>query len=226
MCPPEEEAPYGIAPSSSEQVKAGKPRLNLPNRLTVIRIGLAFVFIALLSVEHFASYLLGYLVFIAATITDYYDGKIARARNLETNFGRLFDPVADKILISAAFIMLMLMEKDLYVPGWTVVVIIGREFLVTGARSLAASEGVVIAANRWGKTKAVFQMVYVYCFLGLVVLKHGAVAMMPSLDASLLTEIVRRASFWCAILVAGYTVYSGVQFARLNWDLLHLGDTR
>jgi CDP-diacylglycerol--glycerol-3-phosphate 3-phosphatidyltransferase len=200
--------------------------LNLPNKLTLARFVLTFIFILLLSYENVATYSAAYVVFLVATITDYYDGKIARSRNLVTNFGKLMDPVADKVLISAAFIMLMLMGKDLYIPGWTVVVVIGREFLVTGARSLAASEGMVIGANRWGKTKAVFQMVYVYCFLGFVVLKELAIAAQLRLDYSLISSWLRWTSLFCAIAVAVYTVYSGVQFARINWGLLRLGEER
>lgn len=216
----------GAQREKNSQRGTGRVGLNLPNKLTLARFFLTFVFILLLSYEHVATYLAAYLVFIAATITDYYDGKIARSRNLVTNFGKLMDPVADKVLISAAFIMLMLMGKDLYIPGWTVVVVIGREFLVTGARSLAASEGVVIGANRWGKTKAVFQMVFVYCFLGFVVLKELAIAAQLPVDYALVSTWLRWSSFFCAIAVAVYTVYSGVQFARINWGLLRLGEER
>jgi len=186
---------------------------------------MTFIFIALLSYEHVVTYTAGLLVFILATITDYYDGKIARERNLVTNFGKLMDPVADKVLIVSAFIMLMLMEKDLYIPGWTVVVVIGREFLVTGARALAASEGSVIGANRWGKTKAVFQMIYVYCFLGVVVIKSLAQYLGMPIQEHYVSHLIRHASYWCAIAVAAYTVYSGVQFARVNWATLRLGDS-
>ena len=126
--------------------------MNLPNQLTVARFIMALVFVVLMSFHHVVAQSLGYLLFIAATITDFYDGKIARDRNLVTNFGKLLDPVADKVLVVAAFIMLM-KNPYLSVPGWTVVAILAREFLITGARSLAASEGVVIAANKWGKTK-------------------------------------------------------------------------
>jgi len=202
--------------------------MNLPNQLTVARFLMALVFVALMSVPSVVCHFLAYLLFIAATITDFYDGKIARDRNLITNFGKLLDPVADKVLVVAAFIMLMENEY-LRVPGWTVVVILAREFLVTGARSLAASDGVVIAANKWGKKKAVYQMVYVFTFLFLAIVAHvldtfGGVAVRFPSAVSLAKALIRDASFWAIVLVAAYTVYSGVQFARVNWRALNIGN--
>ena len=147
--------------------------MNLPNKLTVARCFMALIFVGLMSFENAFCYLAAYFLFVAAAITDYYDGKIARERNLVTNFGKLLDPVADKVLMVAALIMLMTIP-DLRIPGWTIVLILGREFLVTGARSLAAAEGAVIAANKWGKTKTVLQMVYVSAFL--------LVALFPALN--------------------------------------------
>ncbi len=196
-------------------------RMNLPNRLTVARMLLTFLFIVLLSFENLFCLTLGYLVFIGATITDYYDGKIARKRNLVTNFGKLIDPVADKILVAAAFVMLMLLD-DLHIPGWVVVVIIGREFLVTGARSLAASDGVVIGANVWGKSKAIIQMAYVYCFLGLVILKDLLDWVVPGDLVRWFGGAVKTSSLWAAVAVALLTVYSGFQFAWINWKALKL----
>lgn len=196
--------------------------MNLPNRLTVARMGMVLLFIVLLSFENLPCLILGYLVFLAATITDYYDGKIARDRNLITNFGKLLDPVADKILIAAAFVMLMLFE-DLRIPGWVVVVIIAREFLVTGARSLAASEGIVIGANVWGKIKAVLQMTYIYCFLGFVILKDMLGWAVSAEVLRVYGQLLKVGSFWAAIVVALFTVYSGLQFARINWKALKLG---
>lgn len=195
--------------------------LNLPNQLTLLRLLMTPLLLILLSIDSLGCYIAGYAVFIAATITDYYDGKIARARNLITNFGKLMDPLADKILISTVFIMMVGMP-DLAVPRWTVVVIIAREFLVTGARSLAASEGVVIPANKYGKTKAVLQMVYVHVFLGLLILKHVVTLWYPEATAEY-AWVLQQSSFGAIILVALYTVYSGVRYAQLNWHVLRLG---
>ncbi len=194
--------------------------MNLPNKLTVARMVMAFVFVALLSFDHVVCLALGYALFIAASITDIIDGRIARSRNLVTNFGKLLDPVADKILVAAGFTMARLLP-DLMLPGWVVVSIIGREFLVTGARSLAASEGIVIAANRWGKLKAVFQMGYIYVFLGLVLVNRIIEVAAP--DWLAYTQLaVRQASLWAGIFVAGITIYSGYQFAVINWRALRV----
>ena len=213
-------------PTTKNAPQNGTPRkpdavLNLPNQLTLLRLLMTPLLLALLSIDSLACYIVGYALFIAATITDYYDGKIARARNLITNFGKLMDPLADKILISTVFIMMVGMP-DLAVPRWTVVVIIAREILVTGARSLAASEGVVIPANKYGKTKAVLQMVYVHVFLGLLILKHVVALWYPEVTAEY-AWVLQQSSFGAIIIVALYTVYSGVRYAQLNWHVLRLG---
>jgi CDP-diacylglycerol--glycerol-3-phosphate 3-phosphatidyltransferase len=194
---------------------------NLPNQLTLLRLLMTPVLLALLSVDSLPTYAVGYALFIVASLTDYYDGKIARERNLITNFGKLMDPLADKILISTVFIMMVGMP-DLIVPRWTVVIIIAREFLVTGVRSLAASEGVIIAANKYGKTKAVLQMVFVHVFLGLIILKRLTALWFPDPVAEY-AWLLHYASLCTIIFVAVYTVYSGVRYAQLNWQTLHLG---
>ena len=203
--------------------------MNLPNKLTIARLIMAFAFVALMSFPTLVTYLLAYIVFTAASISDYYDGKIARERNLITNFGKLLDPVADKVLISGALVMLM-QVSGLYIPAWTVVAIIAREFLVTGARSLAASEGVVIPANIWGKTKAVIQMVYVFVFLALVIIGDVLDAFSRVVAApwwaSFLTyyhKAVMIGSFCAVIFVALFTIYAGLQFMRGNWNVMSMG---
>ena len=195
--------------------------MNLPNKLTIARIIMVPILMGLLYVDHVASYLLAYFVFLAAVLTDHYDGKIARARGLVTNFGKLLDPLADKILIATTFIMLMDIE-ELHVPSWTVIAIIAREFLITGARSLAAAEGVVIAANVWGKIKTVLQMTYVFVFLGLVIIKRILAHWRPDLAADSET-LLQQGSLYAAALVALFTIYSGVRYAQLNWRTLMLG---
>ena len=200
--------------------------MNLPNKLTVARCILTAFFVAFLSFQDVYSYALGYIVFVSAAITDYYDGKIARERNLVTNFGKLLDPVADKVLMVSAFIMLLGIPS-MRVPAWSVVMILAREFLVTGARSLGAAQGVVIPANKWGKMKTILQMVYACTFLFLVVVLQG-LEQYPHLGDSIPGGIalyisgIGIASRWAIILVAIYTVYSGIQFARVNWKSLGL----
>lgn len=214
-------APIGTNQAIPARVAGSAGLLNLPNRLTLARVILAPVFVVLLSFPCFICYGVAYLVFLAATITDYYDGKIARERNLITNFGKLLDPVADKVLIAAAFVMLMTL-KELWIPAWTVVVILAREFLVTGARSLAASEGVVIGANKFGKAKAVLQMTYVFIFLFLAIADQPIHWWVPSFS-EMYRRLLQYASCAAAVGVAVYTVYTGIQFARVNWQVLKLG---
>lgn len=200
--------------------------MNLPNLLTSARCVLAAFFVVFMSIDHVVCYIIAYVLFAVAGITDYYDGKIAREQNLETNFGKLLDPVADKILMVAGFIMLMRVP-DLFLPGWAVIAILAREYLITGARSLAASEGVVIPANVWGKAKTAIQMTYVFVILALVILWRiiGAV---PALKALLpgKPEVyavgLEYISLIGIILVAAYTIYSGVQFTWANWNALKL----
>lgn len=196
--------------------------MNLPNRLTVLRIIMTAVFVALMSFENFSTFVLAYAVFTVASITDYYDGKIARERNIVTNFGKLLDPVADKVLLCAGFVMLMTID-ELRIPGWAIVAIIGREFLITGGRALAASEGVVLAANRWGKFKTIFQMVYIFTFLFLAILLWPIHYWLPEYEV-LYRHYVGQASCVSIIGVSALTVYSGIQFTVTNIENLKLGD--
>lgn len=196
--------------------------MNLPNRLTVVRLILVPVFVILLSFESIPTYILGYIVFTVASITDYWDGRIARERNLITNFGKLMDPVADKVLMAGAFVMLMKVPS-LNVPAWAIVAILAREFLVTGARSMAASggEGKVIAANIWGKYKTVFQMVYIYVFLFFAIIALVVERWAPDY-AEQYVNALQWASLGGIVFVAAFTLYTGIQFAQANWQLFRL----
>ena len=132
--------------------------MNLPNKLTLMRIVLVpfFVFFMLFEgIPHDVSKWIALILFCVASLTDLFDGKIARKYNLVTNFGKFMDPLADKILVSSAFICLVAWGK---VPAWIVIIIIAREFAITGFRTLASDNGVVIAASYWGKFKTNFQM--------------------------------------------------------------------
>ena len=135
--------------------------MNLPNALTLSRIFIVPLLVVVLLTpvsENWLGvprYILGVAIFVAAALTDYFDGKIARRRQQVSKLGKLLDPIADKLLISAALISLV--ENHL-APAWAVVIIVGREFAVTGLRSIAATEGVVISASRMGKFKMVAQV--------------------------------------------------------------------
>jgi len=141
--------------------------MNLPNQLTVARLILSVVFVACLSVQFAFNHTLALALFIVATVTDYLDGQIARKYGLITDFGKLMDPLADKILTAAAFICLIPSQA---LPAWVVIVIIAREFLITGLRLLAGAKGVVLPAEKLGKHKTAWQMGTIIFFLLLLAL--------------------------------------------------------
>lgn len=129
--------------------------MNLPNKLTMARILAVPVFIVLYMMGH---NIIATIVFILASLTDMLDGQIARKRGLVTNFGKIMDPLADKILVYSAFICMVQIG---IVPGWMLVIILFREFIVSGLRTVAAADGTVIAAGKTGKLKTILQMIAV-----------------------------------------------------------------
>ncbi|MEE3362346.1 MAG: CDP-diacylglycerol--glycerol-3-phosphate 3-phosphatidyltransferase [Anaerovoracaceae bacterium] len=173
--------------------------MNLPNKLTMIRICAIPVFIVV--------YLLGYniaaaIIFILASATDALDGHIARSRDLVTNFGKLMDPLADKMLVTSAFILLV---ENGTVAGWMVIIIIARELAITGLRTVAASEGVVIAAGMTGKAKTVCQMIAVI----LLLLENW-----PFSYIGIPVDIIM---LWAAVIM---TVVSGTEYLVKNWHIV------
>ncbi len=137
--------------------------MNLPNKLTIVRVLLIPFFVFFMMTDYLGemSKWIALLIFVAASLTDLLDGKIARKYNLVTNFGKFMDPLADKLLVCSALICLIELNK---IPSWMVIIIIAREFIISGFRLVAADNGVVIAASYWGKFKTTFQMVAV-CLL-------------------------------------------------------------
>ncbi|MCI0443529.1 CDP-diacylglycerol--glycerol-3-phosphate 3-phosphatidyltransferase [bacterium] len=129
--------------------------MNLPNTLTLSRIFLTPLLVVILLTRIDGKEIYGVVIFVIAALTDYLDGYIARKRNQVTDVGKLLDPIADKLLITSAFISLV--ELNL-APAWMVVIIVGREFAVSGIRSIAASQGYVMPANALGKLKTVCQV--------------------------------------------------------------------
>lgn len=173
--------------------------MNLPNKLTIFRVILIPFFIVFLLVPITAyDKWIALAIFIIASLTDLLDGKIARKYNLVTNFGKFMDPLADKLLVCSALICLIELNK---IPSWMVIIIIAREFIISGFRLVAADNGVVIAASYWGKFKTTFQMVAV-CLL---------IADIEVLR--LVTEIV----LWIAVIL---TVVSLVDYLIKNKDVM------
>ncbi|MCR5486300.1 MAG: CDP-diacylglycerol--glycerol-3-phosphate 3-phosphatidyltransferase [Lachnospiraceae bacterium] len=134
--------------------------MNLPNKLTIFRVILIPFFVAVLLTNCFggASKWVALGIFVIASLTDLADGKIARKYNLVTNFGKFMDPLADKLLVCAALICLVGLDK---LASWIVIIIVSREFVISGFRLVASDRGIVIAASYWGKFKTTFQMVMV-----------------------------------------------------------------
>ena len=133
--------------------------MNLPNKLTVFRVILIpfFVLFLLLDITAYDRWF-ALAIFIIASLTDFLDGHIARKYNLVTNFGKFMDPLADKLLVCSAMICLVELAR---IPAWVVIVIIAREFIISGFRLVASDNGVVIAASYWGKFKTTFQIVMI-----------------------------------------------------------------
>lgn len=131
--------------------------MNLPNKLTIFRVILIPFFVFFLLAPYFNGYgnYIAVVIFIIASLTDFLDGKIARKYNLVTDFGKFMDPLADKMLVCSA--MICLVESG-QLPAWIVIIIISREFIISGFRLVASDNGVVIAASYWGKFKTTFQM--------------------------------------------------------------------
>ena len=173
--------------------------MNLPNKLTVARVCMVPLFMVALMLNTEVSRVVASVIFALASFTDMLDGKIARKYNLITNFGKLMDPLADKILTAAAMVCLVELGD---LAAWIVVIILFREYAITGLRSVAASENIVVAANIWGKVKTVCQMIA----LMLLMLKPQIVALC-GVNLGLILMYV-------ALLL---TVYSGVDYVvKLN----------
>ena len=194
---------------------------NLPNQLTVSRIILIFFFVALANIDadkiNFIEipkrvsetcHLIAYIIAILAGITDFLDGQIARRFKCESDFGRLMDPLADKIFIVATFVM---MADYRIIPAWIVVVVLSREFLVTGLRLLAVSDGVVISADKSGKFKTVFQM------LSLIVAGAGWVKLF---GFNIFEPTIWKIWYCIMLLVVFFTLYSGISYFVKNYKLI------
>ena len=188
--------------------------MNLANRLTLIRWALVPVFMLFTIMDHFWTRVLALIIFIAAGLTDLYDGYLARKRNEITEFGKLMDPLADKFLTSAAYISFVGM-RELDVAPWMVVLIVGRELLVTGLRVLAASKGEVLAADRQGKIKTVIQVIVVIAILIVLCLNSFCRRFRDHPPF----EFLSRMPYWLVFISMLVTLYSGVLYLYRNRHL-------
>ena len=178
--------------------------MNLPNKLTIIRVCLIPFFVAALLFDHGNNYtmrIVANVLFIVASLTDLFDGKIARKYNLVTNFGKFMDPLADKLLVCSALICFTGLGE---LPAWITIIIIAREFIISGFRLVAADNGVVIAASYWGKFKTTFQMAAVILMIFNI----------PAL--TLVTNIV-------VVIAVALTIISLVDYVAKNIKILTEG---
>lgn len=180
--------------------------MNLPNKITLLRVLLVPVFIVVFNLDIPYSTYFAAFIFIFAAITDSVDGYIARSQKLVTNFGKFADPLADKVLTSAALILLVGVGK---IPSWIVIVIIAREFTITGFRVIAASEGVTIAASSWGKIKTITQLVSIILLL------------LNNFPFSYINIPMDMITLYLALI---FTIISGVDYIYKNLDTLKLED--
>jgi CDP-diacylglycerol--glycerol-3-phosphate 3-phosphatidyltransferase len=184
--------------------------MNWANRLTLSRLVFSIVFVAALSERWPYGYVVALGLFLLAGLTDYVDGQIARRFNMITDFGKLMDPLVDKIMVAAAFICLV--ELNL-LPAWAVIVIVAREFLITGLRLLAATKGQVLAAEKLGKHKTGWQIGTIIWFL--VVLAADEIGV-PAQDWDWTVWVGNVA----VGITVGLTLYSGLAYLWRHRDLI------
>ena len=188
--------------------------MNLANKLTLIRIFLVPVFLLFIATKDipYGSFIATF-IFILASLTDKLDGYVARSRNQITNFGKFMDPLADKLLVTAALISLVELQV---VPGWAAVVIIAREFAVSGLRSIAAAQGRVIAASWWGKIKTVIQIVAIILLLLKVNIHDAKLLKIFVIDNHYVKEFFRVAPTIMLMVAVVITLISGYDYFKKN----------
>ena len=178
--------------------------MNLPNKLTILRVILIPFFVAALLWDGGQNQTLRYVsaaIFIVASLTDMLDGKIARKYNLVTNFGKFMDPLADKLLVSAALICL----SPKMIPAWVVITIISRELFISGFRILAADQGIVLAAGWWGKFKTAFSMIMIIVLIVNLPLQNEVL------------DVIGWVLIWISLAL---TVISMVEYVYKNIEVL------
>ncbi|MBQ6374934.1 MAG: CDP-diacylglycerol--glycerol-3-phosphate 3-phosphatidyltransferase [Clostridia bacterium] len=181
--------------------------MNLPNKLTMLRILLIPFFVVFAKMGSFAMQLVAVVIYIIACITDAMDGRIARSRNLVTNFGKFMDPIADKLLVMSAMVVLTYQRR---MPDWVCILMLAREFMVSGLRLVAVQGGRVIAAGPLGKLKTVFQMISTIALMLLVPLSGE-----PLLGS--FGIVLARILLYVALVL---TVVSGVDYVIKNRECI------
>lgn len=198
-------------PRLSPAFVGGLHPVNLPNSITLARLVLTAIFIIAASLRGPSGDLVALVTFIIAAISDFVDGYLARKLNLVTSLGKLLDPLADKILVSAAFVYL----TPEYCPVWATALIIGREFLVTGLRQIAIEKGQIIAADNLGKWKTTFQLTFCITALVWIVVQANEDSFLHRLSHK--DGLLIQISLWGAV---GLTALSGFNYLWKSRRLL------
>lgn len=189
--------------------------MNTANRITMARIALTFVFMFFLFCHGLWGKVLSLVIFIIAALSDFFDGLIAHRKNMVTDFGRLMDPIADKILVLAAFAAFVQMQ---IIEAWMFVIIVSREILITSLRLFALNKGKVLSAARAGKHKTVSQMLVIFAILGFIVLKEVMLAYFtwnPDWE-----EFFRQGVYVLMLFTVALTLYSGFSYLWENRKII------
>jgi len=184
--------------------------VNIANRLTILRIILTFIFMFFLLIHGLWAKVIAFIIFIFAALSDFFDGRIAQKRNMDTDFGKLMDPIADKILVLAAFTVFVQMQL---IEAWMFVLIIFREILITSLRLFALNKGKVLSAAKAGKHKTVSQMAVIFLILIFIVLKETMLTFFtwsPGWE-----QFFHQGIYLLMLFTVGFTLYSGAYYL---WD--------
>ncbi len=185
--------------------------MNIANRLTMLRIVLTFVFMFFLFCHGLWAKIASLVIFSFAALSDFFDGLIAHRRNMVTDFGRLMDPIADKILVLAAFAAFVQLQL---IEAWMFMIIVSREILITSLRLFALNKGKVLAATRAGKHKTISQMLVIFTILGFVLLKEVMLTYFtwdPDWE-----KFFRQGIYILMLITVGLTLYSGLSYLWNN----------
>lgn len=189
--------------------------MNTANRLTMLRIVLTFIFLFFFSLQGLWAKVVSLIIFSLAAISDFFDGRIAQRRNLVTDFGKLMDPIADKILVLAAFTAFVQMQL---IDAWMFVIIVSREIMITSLRLFALNKGKILSAAKAGKHKTISQMVLIFYILGFIVLKEAMLAFFtwnPSWE-----NLFRNSVYILMLFTVGLTLYSGLYYLWENRKII------
>lgn len=187
--------------------------MNLPNKLTMLRIILIPVYVLLFELTQIPNNMIwATIVFVIAAITDQLDGHLARKNNQVTSFGKLADPLADKLLTISALICFVEVGVD-YLPGWVVTLIIARELIVTGIRMIALTDNTVIAASTWGKAKTVSQLVTIIAIMADMIFLDFDLSLFVWGNVPVMLILI--------VIMVALTLISGVDYVKKNWGLLN-----